>query len=89
MFRVRASQCSTCIYKDTCPLDIEELEAQIADGYGGFTTHRQCHHTSKTPACCNGFWTRHKDKFQAGQLAQRLNGVEFVTTDELETDDGR
>jgi len=83
MFRVQRKQCSTCIYRADNPLDVEKLEEQVADGYGGFHTHRQCHHTEAEPACCAGFWARHKDKFQAGQLAQRFNAVELVDTDEL------
>ena len=84
MFRVQRRMCQTCIYRDDSPLDIERLEAEIADGHGGFDGHRQCHHTDKEPACCAGFWAKHRDNFQAGQLAQRLDVVEYVETDELE-----
>jgi hypothetical protein len=71
--------CSTCIYKPDSPLDLARLEAQVADGHGGFATHRVCHHSDNV--CCRGFWERHKDKFQAGQLAQRLGFVEYVNVD--------
>lgn len=84
-FKVQKRQCSTCIYRDDSPLDIAELERQIADDYGGFTGHRQCHHSDDSePACCAGFWARHKDKFQLGQIAQRLGFVRFVEIDVLE-----
>jgi hypothetical protein len=33
--------------------------------------------------CCRGFWDRHKDEFPGGQLAQRLDCVEFVEVDTL------
>lgn len=84
MFRVQKKCCSTCIYRPDSPLDIEELEKQISDGFGGFNSHRQCHHTDDDkPACCAGFWARHKDKFPGGQLAQRLQAVELVQIDIL------
>ena len=83
MFPVQSKQCETCIYRDDSPLDLLKLEEQIADSYGGFTSYRQCHHTDKTPACCAGFWAKHKDNFQVGQIAQRLGLVEFVNIDEM------
>lgn len=85
-FRVQKKPCETCIYKKSCALDIKKLEADVADKHmpGLFEKHRQCHHTDKkNAACCRGFWNRHKDKFPAGQIAQRLNMVEFVEVDTL------
>jgi hypothetical protein len=83
-FRVQAQQCATCIYRPDSPLDLATLEAQIADGFGGFSKHRQCHHSSKAhPVCCRGFWNRHKDHFPGGQIAQRLGMVVFVDVDTL------
>lgn len=83
-FRVQAKACSTCIYRKDSPLDLKKLEADVSDGRGGFTKHRLCHHANaKDPACCRGFWNRHKDKFPGGQIAQRLNMVVFVTVDVL------
>ena len=79
MFKVQAKSCSTCIYRKDSSLDIKQLEEQIADGYGGFKGHRICHHSEDV--CCRGFWNRHKDEFQAGQLAQRLGWVKFVNED--------
>lgn len=78
-FEVQRRACRSCIYRKDSPLDVKALEAKCADGHGGFKSWRQCHH-SKT-ACCRGFWNRHKDKFQIGQLAQRLGFVKFVTHD--------
>lgn len=77
-FKVRSKQCSTCIYRKDSPLDIKDLEHQIADPNmeGFFVGHRVCHH-SKT-ACCRGFWNRHKNDFRLGQMAQRLGFIEFV-----------
>jgi hypothetical protein len=78
-FKVMSNQCATCIYKKTSPLDIKKLEADITDRYGFFNGYRECHHAKRgSCVCCRGFWNRHKDKFQAGQLAQRLNCMEFV-----------
>jgi hypothetical protein len=81
-FRVQRTMCATCIYRPDSPLDIGKLEGQIADGRGGFTGHRTCHHTDTQPACCAGFWAKHKDHFAVGQVAQRMGWVEFVDTDE-------
>ena len=79
MFKVQAEACSTCIYRKDSPLDLNKLEAEIADGYGGFNGYRICHHSEDV--CCRGFWNRHKDEFAAGQIAQRLDAVQFVTVD--------
>lgn len=90
MFKVRRTQCSTCIYNPNSPLDLEKLEGDIADNYGGFVGYRICHHTNgDESACCAGFWARHKDKFPMGQIAQRFDMVEFVDTDllKLQIDD--
>jgi hypothetical protein len=81
MFKVQKKQCSTCIYRPDSPLDLAKLEAAIADEHGGFKNHRTCHHSNDV--CCRGFWDRHKDEFPGGQLAQRLDCVEFVEVDTL------
>jgi hypothetical protein len=81
MFEVQKKQCETCIYRKDSPLDVKSLEAQIADPRmaGFFTGYRVCHEQPRRrKACCRGFWNRHKDHFTAGQIAQRLNWVEFV-----------
>jgi hypothetical protein len=82
-FDVQSKQCRTCIYRPDSPLNIVVLESQIADPRmrGFFTGHRTCHHSDT--ACCRGFWDRHKDKFAAGQVAQRLNLVRFVEHDKF------
>jgi hypothetical protein len=82
-FKVQAKPCATCIYSKNNPTrrSIAELEAEVADRYGGFKGHRVCHHSDDV--CCRGFWNRNKDKFQMGQIAQRLGLVEFVTVDTL------
>lgn len=81
MFKVQSKQCETCIYRKGSPLDIRRLEAEIADKYGGFVSYRVCHYSDD--ACCRGFWNRHKNDFQLGQIAQRMNAVEFVKQDAL------
>lgn len=78
-FEVQDKQCKTCIYRRDSSLDLKALEAQIADGRGYFKSFRVCHHS--TTACCRGFWNRHKDAFQLGQIAQRLGVVRFVRHD--------
>jgi hypothetical protein len=85
LIKVQKKQCSTCIYRKDSPLDIGRLEAEVADGYGGFRDHRECHHAEKSSGvCCRGFWNRHKDRFQRGQVAQRLGRVKFVNVDVLD-----
>jgi len=78
-FEVQKRQCATCIYRKDSPLDLKALERQIADPYGGFVGHRICHHSDT--ACCRGFWSRHKNKFPLGQIAQRLGMVRYVEHD--------
>jgi len=71
--------CATCIYRPDSPLDLRRLENAIRDNYGGFKDYRVCHHSDDV--CCRGFWLHHKNKFAMGQIAQRLNCVEFVDVD--------
>ena len=75
---VKAKACETCIYKRSSPLDINELEAQVADRYmpGHFERYRACHHSDD--AVCRGFWNRHRDDCTPTQIAQRLGIVRFV-----------
>lgn len=82
-FKVQRRMCATCIYRPESNLDIRKLEADVADKRmpGYFKGHRVCHHSADV--CCRGFWEKHKDAFTAGQLAQRLNFVEFVDVDTL------
>lgn len=80
-FKVQKKACSTCIYRKDSTFDLKKLEADVADNYGDFKGHRICHHSNDV--CCRGFWNRHKDKFQMGQIAQRLRMVEFVMIDTL------
>ena len=47
-FVVQKTMCSTCIYRKDSPLDLEHLEDQVRDKYGGFEKHRQCHHSNVT-----------------------------------------
>lgn len=81
MFKVQKKMCSSCIYRPDSPLDLKQLENEIADKYGGFKTHRICHHSKDS--CCAGFWKKHKDEFPVGQISQRLNLVVFVEEDTL------
>ena len=85
--KVAAKQCKTCIYRPGSPLDIEQLEAQVADSYipGSFKGHRICHHfedAADDDVCCRGFWDRHKNNFNLGRIAQRLGFVEMVSDEE-------
>lgn len=82
-FLVMRRMCKTCIYRKDSPLDLARLEADVADKYGGFKGFRICHHSPRrTKICCRGFWNRHKWKFAAGQIAQRLNLVTYMEPNE-------
>lgn len=81
MFRVKRKRCKTCIYHPGSPLNLKHLADQVRDPKmeGFFVGYRECHHAKRgSGICCNGFWEAHKNDFQAGQMAQRLNFVEFV-----------
>lgn len=85
-FKVQQRMCSSCIYRPDSSLDIKKLEADCADPRmpGFFVKFRECHHAKpKSGVCCRGFWEKHKNNFTAGQLAQRLDLVEFVDADYL------
>lgn len=83
MLKVQKRMCPSCIYRPDSSLDIKKLEADVADPHmeGYFKGHRICHHSKDV--CCRGFWERHKDNFTMGQIAQRLNMVQFVDVDTL------
>jgi hypothetical protein len=76
MFKVQKKMCDSCIYRPDSPLDLEMLENEVRDKFMGFKAHRVCHKSHDT--CCRGFWNAHKDDFPIGQIAQRLNAVEYV-----------
>ena len=83
MMRVASDQCPTCIYRPNSPLDLKQLEAEIADPNmeGFFQSHRVCHSfQDDSGTCCRGFWNKHRDHFTAGQVAQRLGLVKMVTS---------
>ena len=72
-FLVMGEACASCIYRNDSPMDLAYLENQVRDNYGGFSGYRICHKHDE--ACCRGFWNRHKDDFDLGQIAQRLGVV--------------
>lgn len=76
-FEVQARPCATCIYRKGSAADLVKLENDVRDEYVGFKGFRVCHHSGT--ACCRGFWNRHRNAFAAGQIAQRLGLVVFVT----------
>jgi hypothetical protein len=81
-FRVQRRMCATCIYRPDSPLDLKALEDAVRDARMGFSGYRICHHAPQgVNVCCRGFWNAHKNEFAAGQIAQRLNVVQFVDAD--------
>ena len=90
MFQVQKRMCETSIYRPESPLDLMELERQIADSRmeGHFAGYRECHHAKAgSGVCCRGFWNKHKDNFDAGQLAQRLSAMGFPALEFVERND--
>ena len=87
MFQVQKRMCESCIYRPGSPLDLEELQQQVADPNmeGHFKGFRECHHAKAgSGVCCRGFWEAHKDHFDAGQLAQRLTAMGFPALEFVE-----
>lgn len=82
-FKVQRQRCSTCIYRKDSSLNLAALEQQVRDPHMGFSGYRACHHARAGDVCCRGFWDNHRDEFALGQIAQRLNVVEFVAVDDL------
>lgn len=83
-FEVQRTLCASCIYRSDSSLDLQKLEADIADPKmaGYFLGYRACHHApDRRGVCCAGFWAKHKDHFTAGQLAQRFGLVVLVDVD--------
>lgn len=39
MFKVQKRMCDTCIYRAGSPLDLEKLEGDVRDRFGGFCGH--------------------------------------------------
>ena len=76
-FKVNKKMCDTCIYsnKSASNFNIKELEDEVKDNRGFLTGFRICHCKK---VCCKSFWERNKHDFQIGQIATRLNIVEFV-----------
>jgi len=83
MLKVQRRQCKTCIYqpKHWAPEYLAFLLHEISDPRmtGHFKGFRVCHHSQN--AVCAGFWARHKDDFDSGQIAQRLGLVHVVDED--------
>jgi hypothetical protein len=81
--RVQRVPCDTCIFRKESPLDLKALLDAVRDfsvpGFLYFKGHRICHHS--TDAVCSTFWTKFRDKFTLGQIAQRLGVVEYVDDD--------
>ena len=76
-FQVKSAICETCIYRADLAWNLKKLEDDVRDTYIGFKSYRECHKRG-SGVCCRGFWNAHKDEFASGQVAQRLNLVEFV-----------
>jgi hypothetical protein len=78
--KVQRRQCETCIFKTEHwpPAHLAALLDEIRDPKmnGHFSGYRVCHHNRGT--VCAGFWARHRDNFDLGQIAQRFGLVRMV-----------
>ena len=81
-FLVRSTQCPSCIYHPDSPNVVKSLEDRLRDDNGYLQGYRVCHHEGQTNICCRGFWNRNKDRFTAGQVAQRLDLVVEVESEQ-------
>jgi hypothetical protein len=77
---VQRRQCATCIFNPEywAPGRLTELLDEIRDPAmeGHFHGYRICHH-SRREVVCAGFWAKHRDNFDLGQIAQRLGLVHY------------
>jgi len=78
--RVQRKRCATCIFRKDSSLDLRALLDAVRDkkarGFAWFKGYRICHYSRN--AVCAGFWEKYRDRFQLGQIAQRLGFVELV-----------
>ena len=81
-FLVRSGQCPTCIYHPESPNRVKNLEDRLRDDNGYLQGYRVCHCERQANICCRGFWNRNKDRFTAGQVAQRLGLVVEVESEQ-------
>jgi hypothetical protein len=83
MLKVQQKQCATCIFnvRFWSKKELSRFLVEIKDPHmrGHYYTHRICHHSKD--AVCAKFWAQYKDRFNVGQIAQRLNLVEYVDHD--------
>jgi hypothetical protein len=84
VLEVQRRRCATCIFsarwtKEHLATLLDEIRDPRLSGH--FKGYRVCHHSDY--AVCAEFWARHRDSFDAGQLAQRLGLVRFVDHDTL------
>lgn len=85
-FKVQEKMCETCIYRPDSPLDLEKLEGQVRDNYGGFKGHRICHHSSDV--CCAGFWAKHKNDFAMEELVDEIQSANRAEREAREMQNG-
>ena len=74
---VQHAQCETCIYRADTAYNTKKLEDRVRDPRDPrhFTTSRACHAFRGRTVVCRGFWDRHAEDFDLGQIAVRLDAV--------------
>ncbi len=81
VFVVRETICSSCIYRKSSLLDLEKLESEVTDRYGGIVGYRICHHHGEDRngrgTCCRGFWNRHWNNYAPARVAKLFGLVRF------------
>lgn len=78
---VRKTKCDQCLFTDNRIVSQKRAGDVVKDCLKR-DTYFICHKTQTEDApqdmCCRGFWDQHKNNFNLGRIAQRLQAVRFV-----------
>lgn len=83
--RVNKARCKTCIFwTDGRSAVSPERAREVIDANLQTGACLTCHATIGTgsPAICAGYWSAYKDDVISGQIAQRVNGILYVSPPE-------
>lgn len=85
---VQKNVCATCPYRKEKnaihEFTIEQLENNVRSPDGELTSYSVCHHTEDfKKICCQGFYSKNKDKSRILKQAQEMEQVLFVDVDDI------
>ncbi len=77
--KIQKTKCNQCLFSKNRIVDAKRAAEVIRDALGK-DTYFNCHKAKIKGAdvCCRGFWDAHKDNFNLGRIAQRLNVIKEV-----------